>query len=117
MPVSSLATNTSTHEFLAYVKLFVRAILCLDCPRTRLFAYETMIKRARARRRVSLIERANKGAWKWPIPMIVVTFRRERRCFFETLAYLRRGTRGPRRVINDPEGNLLGVQPTFLPLP
>jgi len=45
---------------------------------------------------------------------MMVTFRRERRCF-SRLAYLKRDLQA-RRVINDPEGNLLGVQPTFLPL-
>lgn len=69
--------------------------------------YETMIKRARARRRVG--RRIERLRCLEVADSMMVTFRCERRCF-SRLAYLKRDPQA-RRIINDPESNPL-VQPT-----
>lgn len=66
--------------------------------------YETMIKRARARRRVG--RRIERLRCLEVADSMMVTFRHERRCF-SRLAYLKRDPQA-RRIINDPEGNPLG---------
>lgn len=66
--------------------------------------YETMIKRARAWRRVG--RRIERLRCLEVADSMMVTFRRERRCFSRP-AYLKRDPQ-TRRIINDPRGNPRG---------